>query len=190
MSPLLQSPLTIEYALLGFVRREPLHGYEIYHRLVETPELHLVWRVKQSRLYALLARLEEEGQLGATHEPQDGRPPRKVYHLTPTGEAAFGRWLVAPVRLPREMRLEFMLKLYFAGEEGAETVGKLIHAQQAVCEKWPGMWMDDEETAGPFGRAVKLYRRKHIEAIRDWLASLAAEHVTPAHDSVSGFETD
>ena len=28
MSPLLQTPLTVENALLGFMRDEPLHGYE------------------------------------------------------------------------------------------------------------------------------------------------------------------
>ena len=177
MRPLLQSPLTIEHTLLGFVRLEPLHGYEIHRRLIETPELRLVWRMKQSRLYALLARLESEGLLRATHEPQDGRPPRKVFHLTPEGEDAFGRWLVEPVRLPREMRLEFMLKLYFAGEEGPEIVGRLIHGQQAECERWLVTWTGDETAAGTFGRAVRLYRRKHIEAIRDWLAALGSENV-------------
>lgn len=177
MSPLLQSPLTVEYALLGFVRREPLHGYEIYRRLVETPELQLIWRVKQSRLYALLARLEDDGLLRATHEPQDGRPPRKVYHLTPEGEAAFGRWLIEPVRLPREMRLEFMLKLYFAQEEGAETVRRLVEAQQIVSERWLAVWVGDQAGGSSFGRDVLRYRRKHIEAIQAWLASLIGELV-------------
>jgi len=178
MSPLLQSPLDVELALLGFVRREPLHGYEIYRRLLETPELHLVWRMKQSRLYALLTRLEGEGLLQATREQQGSHPPRKVYHLTPAGEAAFGRWLVEPVRLPRKMRLEFMLKLYFAGAEGAETVMTLVQAQQLVCAAWPAAGVDDEAVGSAFGRAVRLYRRKHIEAIRGWLAELAAEYAS------------
>lgn len=182
MSPLLQSPLTVEYALLGFVRREPLHGYEIYRRLVETPELQLIWRVKQSRLYALLARLEDDGLLRATHEPQDGRPPRKVYHLTPEGEAAFGRWLIEPVRLPREMRLEFMLKLYFAREEEADIVMKLVESQQEVCDDWLTMWANEETALSPFGRDVLRYRRKHIETIKDWLASLS-DHVVPIEQS-------
>lgn len=176
MSPLLPTPLNVEHALLGFVRHEPLHGYEIHRRLRETPELSLIWRMKQSRLYALLARLEDEGLLQASHEPQDGRPPRKVFHLTPEGEVAFGRWLVEPVRLPREMRLEFMLKLYFAGEEGAAIAGQLIEEQRAVCGRWLATRTGDGAATGPFGRAVRLYRRKHIEAIRDWLASMAVEY--------------
>ena len=60
-------------ALLGFVRQQPSHGYDIYRQLMQSPELRLIWRVKQSRLYALLARLEEAGlAVGAavveTHE--------------------------------------------------------------------------------------------------------------------------
>lgn len=176
MSPLLQTPLTVEYALLGFVRDEPLHGYEINRRLVETPELQLIWRVKQSRLYALLSRLEEEGLLDAMLEPQDGRPPRKVYHLTPAGVRAFDRWLTQPVQLPREMRLEFMLKLYFALHEGAAAAARLIEEQLKVCDRWLTTQTGGEATSA-YTRAVRRYRRGHIEAIREWLARLPAELV-------------
>lgn len=180
MSPLLQMPLTIEYALLGLVHDEPLHGYEINRRLSETPELRLVWRVKQSRLYALLARLEDEGLLDATLEPQDGRPPRKVYHLTSAGMRAFGRWLTQPVQLPREMRLEFMLKLYFALHEGREVALRLIDSQLEVCEGWLAT-QTDSETPSDYGRAVHRYRRGHVEAIREWLARLPAELAREQH---------
>lgn len=180
MSPLLQTSLTIEYALLGFMREEPLHGYEINRRLSETPELRLVWRVKQSRLYALLSRLEEEGLLDATLEPQDGRPPRKVYHLTLAGAGAFDRWLIQPVQLPREMRLEFMLKLYFAQQEGGERTTQLIDRQLAVCDRWLAT-QTDSESPSAYARAVRRYRRGHIEAIRDWLARLPAELIAEQH---------
>lgn len=176
MSPLLQTPLTVEHALLGFVRHESLHGYAIYHRLTGTPELRLVWRMKQSRLYALLARLEDKGLLRATLQPQDGRPPRKVFHLTPPGENAFVRWLTQPVQLPREMRLEFMLKLYFASKEGSEVVALLIRRQQEVCDQWLTA-QSGVDSNNPYIRAVRLYRRGHIEAIRDWLALLLADPV-------------
>jgi DNA-binding PadR family transcriptional regulator len=174
MSPLLQSPLTVEHALLGFVRDQPLHGYEIYRRLHETPDLRLIWRVKQSRLYALLSRLEDEGLIHATLEPQDRRPPRKVYCLSPAGESAFRRWLTEPVGLPREVRLEFMLKLYFAVQQEPAIVALLIERQQAVCARWLDT-QASEDALQPYTRAVRRYRRSHIEAIRDWLARLPAE---------------
>jgi len=158
---------------LGFVRRRPSYGDEIYHELSHTPELRLVWRMKQSRLYALLARLEERSLLRATLQPQEARPPRKVYHLTAEGEAAYREWLAQPVTQPREMRLAFMLKLYFAMREGRETAVGLIERQQAVCADWLATQSDIPDA--PFARAVRAYRRGHIEAIRDWLALLPAE---------------
>lgn len=176
MSPLLQSPFSVELALLGFVRHQSCHGYEVYRRLSETPELRMIWRMKQSRLYALLSRLEEDGLLRATLESQDGRPPRKVYHLTTAGENAFDRWLVQPVQLPREMRLEFMLKLYFAQDEPA-AVARLIRGQQEVCARWLATQESDNEESATFIRAVRAYRRSHIRAIRDWLAWLAVDWI-------------
>lgn len=175
MSPLLRTPLSTEHALLGFVRHEPLHGYEIHRRLTETAELRMVWRMKQSRLYALLARLEDDGLLEAILEPQDNRPPRKVFHITPAGKDAYNRWLTQPVKLPRELRLEFMLKLYFGIEEGPETVTHLIRQQQELCAQWSMAWDEDDALASPYIRSVRHYRRNHIDAIRNWLAWLLSE---------------
>lgn len=177
MSPLLRAPLSTAYALLGFVHHEPLHGYEIYRRLIDTPELKAVWRMKQSRLYALLSRLEEEGLLQAEMQIQDTHPPRKVYHLTAAGAQAFDRWLIEPVTLPREMRLDFMLKLYFALEMGRETAARLIQRQQDVCDEW----LTTQEKGGGNGTAyllaVRRYRRGHIKAIQEWLTSLIDDPV-------------
>ena len=157
-------------ALLGFVRQQPSHGYDIYRQLSQSPELRLIWRMKQSRLYALLARLEEAGLLWATAEAQDGRPPRKVFHLTERGAATFDAWLTEPVAQPREIRLEFMLKLYFALQEGQETAARLIERQRAVCAGW---LVDKGGAAGaPFAQAVTAYRRAHVRAIGEWLDEL------------------
>jgi len=165
MSDLPRLPLNL--GLLGFLRERPRHGYEIHQVLTETPELRRIWRVKQGRLYAMLARLEEEGLLRATLEAPTNRPPRKMLYLTPAGERAFEAWLAEPVALPREMRLEFMLKLYFAMQAGPEAAGRLIARQRAVCDEW--LATQAAEPDSPFLRAVVAYRRAHIAAIGKWL---------------------
>lgn len=175
MSNPLHISLATEIALLGFPRREPLHGYEIYRRLNEMPELRAVWRMKQGRLYALLARLEEEGLLQATHEPQDNRPPRKVFHLTPTGETVFNQWLTEPVGLPREMRLDFMLKLYFAMWEDPSIITELLRRQQVVCADWLASQQKKDVAGSTYLAFVRRYRYGHIESIQNWLTMLANE---------------
>lgn len=133
--PRAKGPLTLEYALLGFIQSEPTHAYEIHQRLEQTEMLGLVWRLKQHQLYALLERLEGEGYVAATVEPQDNRPPRRMLHLTPSGAAAFRQWLTTPVAHGRDLRQEFMAKLYFARASSAGMVTTLIAQQRKVCQQ-------------------------------------------------------
>lgn len=133
--PRAKGPLTLEYALLGFIQSEPTHAYEIHQRLEQTEMLGLVWRLKQRQLYALLERLESEGYVAAVLEPQDNRPPRRLLHLTPSGAAAFCQWLTTPVAHGRDFRQEFMAKLYFARKSEAASVATLIAQQRSVCQQ-------------------------------------------------------
>jgi len=156
-------------AILGFVRREPRHGYAIYQQLNRS-ELRAIWRLKQSRLYAMLARLEDADFLRTTSESYAGRPSRKVFHLTEAGASAFEKWLEQPVAHPRDVRLEFMLKLYFALEAGNESATQLIARQRAVWAAWIEDIPAAEDSA--FVQVVAAYRRAHILAIGNWLAGL------------------
>ena len=113
MSPMVRTPLSMEYILLGLVFKRPMYGYEI-HQLLSQPEgLGLIWHLKQSQLYALLEKLEKDGLLEARLEYQETRPPRKFFTLTPQGKAAFQEWVQSPVEDARGVRQEFLAKLYF-----------------------------------------------------------------------------
>ena len=170
MSPMVKAPLTLEHALLGFLLAGPVHAYEMHHQLHERGALGLVWRIKQSRLYALLARLEEAGYLTTTTTPQETRPARKMLHLTPTGEAAFNAWLVTPVVHGRELRQEFLAKLYFAQRAGSSVVAQLVEVQRvALVEMLVELTERMEGAELPYARLVYAFRRNQIVASLDWL---------------------
>lgn len=183
--------LSTELALLGFLRREPMHGYELYQHLSAASGLWAVWRVKQSQLYALLGKLEKMGYIEATLEPQDARPPRKVYALTETGRAVFAEWLVAPVRRARHMRMEFLAKLYFARLDGVETATALIEQQRCVCQGWRTavhagqMPMPERATRAEqsYICMVKTFRLHQIEALLDWLETCQQQIVADAGEA-------
>lgn len=168
----LSSPLTTEHALLGFLRLQPMHGYEIHQRLAEPEGLGAVWRLKQSQLYALLGKLEEEGYLTTSVALQDTRPPRKIFQLTPAGRAAFLAWVESPVPNGRTLRLDFLAKLYFAQREGPGTVLRLIEAQRDLCRSWLN---DQQQEAGdlpanrPYEWLVHEFRIGQIKAMLAWL---------------------
>ncbi len=167
------TPLTIEHCLLGFVYEQPIHGYEIYQQLSAPTGLWQVWRMKQSQLYALLAKLEELAYLTTTLQPQAARPPRKVYALTPSGEAAFQQWLTTPVANGRQMRIEFLAKLYFAQRQGPTIVRQLLDGQTVACQQWLGAF-PVQATPAPndyFSYTVQQFRHNQIKSFLAWLAT-------------------
>ncbi len=169
---MLQASFTMEYALLGFFRQQPRHGYELYQQFSDPAGLWQVWRLKQSQFYALLAKLEAAGYLSATLHPQDARPPRKMFHLTPAGQTAFLAWVKSPVAHARQIRMEFLTKLYFAQQEGDEVVQQLIAQQKVICRTWLAQHQAQAQSAQQqpgFSHFVTQFRLSQLESILAWL---------------------
>lgn len=172
------APDGMEYALLGLLRREPLHAYEMYQRLRRGEPLGQVWQLKQSHLYALLARLEEQGLLAGAVESRGARPPRRMLALTDEGIAAYTAWVTAPVQHGRDFRLEFLAKLACAASEGKDTIAALISGQSATCIAWQRDLERRIATvpdAQPYDRLVLEFRAGQIAAILAWLARCEQE---------------
>jgi len=131
-----------------------------------------VWRMKQSQLYALLTKLEDEEYLVTTLQPQEARPPRKVYSLTAAGRSAFELWLMTPVTHGRQMRVEFLAKLYFAYRQGPQVVAPLLTQQVLTCRQWLAELQAQGNTAAavdPFAQAVYHFRITQVESFLTWL---------------------
>jgi PadR family transcriptional regulator AphA len=186
MSPLLRQPLTVEHALLGFLHAQPMHGYEIHQHLAGLAGLGLVWQVKQSHLYALLEKLENDGYITGRQQAQDTRPPRRIFRLTNAGRKAFRDWLGRPVSHGREIRLEFMAKLFFARREGPEWVSGLIARQQAECAEWRAKLLTQAAAspgAGSFEWLVFQFRIRQVESMLDWLELCAETRPQPGPEA-------
>lgn len=182
MSPLQPVPLATEHALLGFLRAGPLHGYELHRRLADPAGLGQVWRLKQAHLYALLARLEAEGYVLSRREPQAARPARKVFRLTPLGRRAYRRWLQSPVAHGRELRLEFLAKLFCAQQEGPEAAARLIARQREALQGWLATLRArasrlPEPPAFPW--LVEQFRLGQVQAMLAWLDQCEQQVLAP-----------
>jgi len=124
-----------EYAVLGLLLEKPAYGYELQRQLSGTRGLARVCPVEPAMVYAILKSL-------AGLELIDGEwdksvyPPRAVYAATAEGEAAFQRWLRQPVARMREVRRDFLVKLYFAIHEGIDSAIDLLAAQIDAAESY------------------------------------------------------
>jgi len=170
--------ISVEHALLGLLSVKPMHGYEIHGKLSGPAGLGLVWRVKQAHLYAILSRLEEKGYVSVTVLPQEGRPSRKVFHLTESGRQVYRAWLESPIMHAREFRLEFLAKLYCARLEGDDEVRNLISIQRTACLDWMERedalakepeFAEEHEQRSVYDGLVHEFRLGQIEAMITWL---------------------
>ena len=141
-----------EYALLGLLRIRPMHGYEMA-RTFEGEGLGEVCPVEQSLLYSYLRNLEGRGLIGWKEQRVGKRPPRKQFSLSKSGTKKVKEWLTAPVPKLRQVRYEFLVKLYVLHELDRDAERELVRAQVAVCDEYL------RDVAARLGRAEENFER-------------------------------
>ncbi len=177
--PRQQSPLSIEYVLLGFIDQHPIHGYDLYKKITQFDAISLVWYIKQSQLYALLDRLEEEGLIVSSMIQGDSHPNRKEYSLTSVGKQTFYAWRRSPVEHSREIRLELLAKIYFALQSSPDELLDLFEAQKEKCFEWLHesenslMQLTDSQV---YEQIVFQYRIAQIQATIQWLEAMRKQN--------------
>jgi PadR family transcriptional regulator PadR len=75
----------VEFLLLGVLRAGPGHGYALIARLRERS--NGAFDLPEGTIYPALQRLERAGRVASIWSSESGRR-RRVYALTPAGEAA------------------------------------------------------------------------------------------------------
>jgi PadR family transcriptional regulator, regulatory protein AphA len=131
-------PLDVtEYSLLGLLAEEPRHGYALARALGPATGLGQMVRLRRAQLYFYLHKFEREGWI----EPVDASASsvaerHRVLRLTAGGRACLEEWLHTPVGRPRDVRLSFVVKLYFALRLQPDRLNDLIADQVAALEDY------------------------------------------------------
>ncbi len=173
---------TARFALLGLLLDQPHHGYDLYRDFADPAGLGQVWHLGMSQMYAELKTLEARGWVSATTEQQDARPAKKIFTLTPAGRVAFQEWMTTPSQGLREMRVEFIARLYFARRENAKAVTALIARQEKSLREELSKLKENklaQSESDDFVRALHSFRTSQLKAALTWLKSarkLAARH--------------
>lgn len=157
-----------EYALLGALMSGPRHGYDLVQFL--NASLGSSWYVSTSQMYSLLKRLERRGLLRSSVETQETRPYKRVFALSPEGKKVFDRWLRRPTSHVRNLRVEFLAKLFFFKCLPLEGGERLVDAQvtllERMREKTRTLMLQTEDS---YQLLVLDSKLAIIEAWTDWL---------------------
>jgi len=141
---------TPEYAVLGLLRR-PMHGYQVARELAGGSGLGLVCPLRMSNVYFLLGNLQERGLVEVEGREEDRYPPRVLLRTTAAGRRAFDAWLREPVTRLRQVRLDFLAKLFFLGQEDPALAGELLTEQKEFCRRYLAEWRDLAQSTDPAG---------------------------------------
>lgn len=161
---------------MGALLEGPAHGYELRRRLGRG--IGPIWRIPQSQLYQLLKRLREEGLLEVREMREGNRPPRRVYSLTPSGRGELLSWLTEPVRRVRDIRVEFLAKLYFLRRFAPDLIPDLISSQREWLSRLRERLsaMESLPVDDPLiGRLALSFRLSQVRAILAWLEEVEGE---------------
>jgi len=167
--------LSLKYGVLGLLKEEPLHGYEVKSRFEAM--LGGTWEVNVGQIYTTLQRLERDGLVRPVGARGDRR--KQTYALAPEGRKALDLWLGEPESGPQQLREDIYVKLLLAARiANGDLPGMLARQKRAYLQRLRDL-NRLEERARSDGRVdlARLVRGAllHTEADLKWVDELASE---------------
>lgn len=112
----------MDVVILGLLSHEPMTGYEI-KKIIDN-QLKYFWSGSFGSIYPTLNFLESEKAIEKVENEVTGRG-KITYAITDVGRQKLKMWLDNPVSKD-ELKYESLLKLFFGGELGKESVLRQI----------------------------------------------------------------
>ncbi len=102
------------YAVLGLLSLgQELSGYDVRQWALRSLKF-FYWTPAQSHVYRELRRLEELALATSRDVPQEGRPGKRLFAITPAGREELARWVNEAPVAPPMIKFDGALRLFFA----------------------------------------------------------------------------
>jgi PadR family transcriptional regulator, regulatory protein AphA len=179
--------MALDHAILGFLDRGPMTGYDLKTRCFDEAVGH-VWTADQAQVYRTLDRLADRGLVKPKLVPQRGKPDRRVFTITRKGRAELEVWLRS-VEEPGPLRDPLLLHLALAsGLPDAEILSLLTRARGGYMRRLESLRRDiataSPPCAAPTARDAELHRMTLRAAMSS--ARTAVDWIDDCIDRVRG----
>jgi DNA-binding PadR family transcriptional regulator len=187
----------LELAILGNLKQQPVHGYELKKRLADT--LGPLWGVSFGSLYPALRRLERAGAIEVTEAeepttpipstgslrgeaatarprraPIAGRRTRKAYRITARGEELFAELLRDPAGATDDRT--FALQLSFCRWlESADRIELLQRRRAELADRLARSRRSRGPALDRYTRSLAEHRTESVERDLAWIDALIDE---------------
>ncbi len=126
---------TTTYAVLGLLALgQELSGYELRQWALNSLRF-FYWTPAQSHVYRELRRLQELGLATSRDVPQEGRPDKRVFAITPQGRTEFERWLNEAPVAPPVIKYDSALRLFFGGFARPGRLEEILEAHATAARQ-------------------------------------------------------
>jgi PadR family transcriptional regulator, regulatory protein AphA len=163
---------SIEIAILGFLIEKEMHGYEVFKNVSDKGGFGAIYSIKIGRLYSILNKLEELDLIQSEINSAGSRPPKKVYKITNEGEQQFKIWLIAPEKHGRDIRINLLMKLFFAERIPEISEEDILLNQINECQEWLEKMNNETLSSKNLDNIqfiVQEFRKFQIEGYINWL---------------------
>lgn len=158
--------MIIELPILGFLKEEPMHGYELRQRLQTV--LGFAWQPSFGALYPMLQKLEQRGFVTKAGVKKGPGPQKQVYSITDRGEDRLRELLLSkpvPVGLPLQI-------LFLDQLSKQERIGLLQQARQQRVEALDRLERERDRRTWSMNRYQRIVLDYGLETIQREIAWL------------------
>ena len=174
--------MKLEYFILGLLQLNPMTGYDL-KKFLDTEGRFVRQRTPLSQIYTTLGRMADDGLLVFHTQPQEGKPDRKIYAITPAGKAYLVDWLSAPHEPSfRFQDRELLGKITFSHNIDKATILEHLETELAYRKKQIAAFRGRErkmeidpasgvdlERVQPVWELLHTYGAGSIDHYVDWL---------------------
>jgi DNA-binding PadR family transcriptional regulator len=166
-----------ELLLLGFLRREHMHGYKLNEFIEQN--MGTCTDLKKPTAYFLLDKMAKQGWVAVRETREGNRPPRRVYRVTAKGERQYQKLLQENLASFIEAKFPGDIGLAFADDLDAHQALKLLAERRAALVARLEEARAVPQQAGSLQYVVD-HQVLHLDAELRWLDQVIAQFKSKA----------
>ena len=159
--------------LLGMLRNNNLYGYQI-NELIDA-HLNTSVNLTKPTAYRYLNQMAEAGWITFTEEQEGNRPTRRVYAVTPAGEAEFQRILRESLAHFEPATSHSTISIAFIDVLPPDEALNLLQKRRNLIAEMRSEMQLSEEHVGGFAYLI-MHQLRHLNTELEWLDEII-EHV-------------
>lgn len=166
--------------LLGMLKVQSQHGYQINEFIEQS--LGRVTDMKKPTAYAILDRLSHGGYIAVHTEQEGGRPPRKVYAITPAGERLYFTLLRTHLAEPHREPAAGGIALMFLDDLPENERMTLMRQRLEKLEALIAVYEQAPKHGHGLGVDLAIEQQLYLlRAEREWLSSRLLPRLEHGH---------